>query len=76
VTWHVEPTAENFLIYILQSLGPVLPKNVQLTRLKLYETKDSYAEWVRPTGQKSNGTVIKIIPEEERKEDFTSITGN
>lgn len=47
VTWEVEPTAENLLIYIQKTLSYHLPENIQLTRLKLYETKDSYAEWLK-----------------------------
>ncbi|MCW3092323.1 MAG: 6-carboxytetrahydropterin synthase [Ferruginibacter sp.] len=46
VTWKVEPTAENLLIYIVQILYKELPKEVKLVKLKLYETKDSYAQWV------------------------------
>lgn len=42
----VEPTAENMLIFIKQTLSEKLPPEVKLTHLKLYETKDSYAEWV------------------------------
>lgn len=47
VTWKMEPTAENLLIYIQKTLSANLPANIQLTRLKLYETKDSFAEWVK-----------------------------
>jgi len=45
VTWEMEPTAENLLINIAKKLGEDLPTNVQLVKLKLFETKDSYAEW-------------------------------
>jgi 6-pyruvoyltetrahydropterin/6-carboxytetrahydropterin synthase len=41
----MEPTAENILLYICNELGKELPENVELHRLKLYETNDSYAEW-------------------------------
>jgi len=44
-TWKVEPTAENLLIYIAQELSKNLPAETSLCRLKLFETKDSYAEW-------------------------------
>ncbi|MEK7199115.1 MAG: 6-carboxytetrahydropterin synthase [Bacteroidota bacterium] len=47
VTWEVEPTAENLLMYIQKTLSYHLPENIQLTHLKLYETKDSYAEWLK-----------------------------
>lgn len=45
VTWQAEPTVENLLIYIKQTLGNRLPEGVRLVHLKLYETKNSYAEW-------------------------------
>ena len=45
VAWEAEPTAENMLIYIRLSLEKNLPKDIKLAGLKLYETKDSFAEW-------------------------------
>lgn len=45
IQWEVEPTAENILLYIKKILINSLPAHVQLAYLKLYETKDSYAEW-------------------------------
>ena len=45
VIWEAEPTAENMLIYIRGRLAEELPKNIRLAGLKLYETKDSFAEW-------------------------------
>ena len=45
VTWEAEPTAENILLYIKQVLNEKLPDELKLVQLKLYETKDSYAEW-------------------------------
>ena len=44
--WDAEPTAENLLIYIHRTLEKHLPGNTKLTRLTIYETRDSYAEWV------------------------------
>ena len=41
----IEPTAENLLLYIKKILTSSLPTCVELSCLKLYETKDSYAEW-------------------------------
>ena len=41
-----EPSAENLLIYISDLLKKLLPRDVRLQKLKLYETSDSYAEWV------------------------------
>jgi len=40
-----EPTAENLLIFIKRSLKASFPQGILLASLKLYETKDSYAEW-------------------------------
>jgi 6-pyruvoyltetrahydropterin/6-carboxytetrahydropterin synthase len=45
VAWEAEPTAENLLIYTARILVKELPEAIQLIRLKLYETKDSFAEW-------------------------------
>lgn len=46
VVWEAEPTAENLLIYIRRLLENSLPEGVKLAKLKIYETKDSYAEWL------------------------------
>jgi len=46
LVWKNEPTAENILYYIKDKLGNVLPVHIRLIQLKLYETKDSYAEWI------------------------------
>ena len=46
VRWTMEPTAENLLLYIKNILMKRLPEGINLTRLKLYETKNSYAEWI------------------------------
>lgn len=46
VIWEAEPSAENILLYIHEILTQQLPINVKLVKLKIYETKDSYAEWV------------------------------
>jgi len=45
VKWEIEPTAENLLIYMAQMLEEQFPSNIKLVNLKLFETKDSYAEW-------------------------------
>lgn len=45
--WDVEPSAENILLFIRNTLKVRLPDNIQLSRLKLYETANSYAEWVQ-----------------------------
>ena len=46
IKWEVEPTVENLLIYIVKILSEKLAGNLKLIKLKLHETKDSYAEWV------------------------------
>ena len=45
VTWEEESTAENLLVFISQKLFNIFPAEIKLVKLKLYETKDSYAEW-------------------------------
>lgn len=40
-----QPTCENLLIYIADTIKPKLPPNLQLHSLKLRETGSSYAEW-------------------------------
>ncbi len=40
-----EPTAEFMLLEILKRIGKQFPKNINLKRLKLYETATCYAEW-------------------------------
>ncbi|HNA91020.1 MAG TPA: 6-carboxytetrahydropterin synthase [Chitinophagaceae bacterium] len=46
VIWEAEPTAENILIFIRLVLEKHFSASIQLARLKLFETKDSYAEWL------------------------------
>lgn len=41
----VEPTAENLLIFIRDTLQQALPPSIRLKKLKLYETPDSFACW-------------------------------
>ncbi len=40
-----QPTSENMLLDFAERLKKVLPKNVSLHSLKLYETANSFAEW-------------------------------
>ncbi len=42
---HVEPTAENMLMLIRDQIVSKLPNPVSLVSLKLWETRDSYAEY-------------------------------
>jgi 6-pyruvoyltetrahydropterin/6-carboxytetrahydropterin synthase len=46
VVFEVEPTAENMLIFARDQIRKALPEQVQLQSLKLWETRDSYAEWL------------------------------
>jgi len=52
VTWEAEPTAENLLLFMMQILCEKLPDELKLVQLKLYETKDSYAEWTNDNMQR------------------------
>lgn len=45
ISFDYEPTAENLLIFIRNEIIKSLPVHVQLTSLRLWETRDSYAEW-------------------------------
>lgn len=40
-----EPTAENLLIFIRDEIRKFLPADIKLISLRLWETRDSYAEW-------------------------------
>lgn len=46
IIWEIEPSAENILVFIQKELSQALPANIQLTALKLYETRDSFAKWI------------------------------
>lgn len=46
VSWQVEPTAENLLIFIAKTLEEKLPAGIRPALLRLYETGNSYAEWI------------------------------
>lgn len=45
VVFDNEPTAENLLIFLRNQIRSKLPTSFQLRSLKLWETRDSYAEW-------------------------------
>jgi 6-pyruvoyltetrahydropterin/6-carboxytetrahydropterin synthase len=45
--WAYEPSAENILLFTRSRLQDNLPPGVDLLRLKLFETADSYAEWIK-----------------------------
>lgn len=44
--FETEPTAENLLLFISKELTASLPEQVSLHSLKLFETGNSYAEWI------------------------------
>jgi len=44
-----EPTAENLILFISKELIASLPPEVALHSLKLFETGNSYAEWINDT---------------------------
>jgi 6-pyruvoyltetrahydropterin/6-carboxytetrahydropterin synthase len=46
IVWEVEPSAENILLYMQEVLNSKLPSEIRLLQIKLYETKDSFAEWI------------------------------
>jgi 6-pyruvoyltetrahydropterin/6-carboxytetrahydropterin synthase len=45
IVWETEPTLENLLIYMQRCISKKLDEGTHLVALKLFETKDSYAEW-------------------------------
>lgn len=45
ISFEYEPTAENLLIFIRNEITKSLPGHIQLTALRLWETRDSYVEW-------------------------------
>lgn len=57
VSWPVEPTAENILLFIKKILTETLSTQIKLSQLKLYETKDSYAEWINDDTFKYNDSL-------------------
>jgi 6-pyruvoyltetrahydropterin/6-carboxytetrahydropterin synthase len=45
IQFEYEPTAENLLIFVRNEITKSLPAHVKLIALRLWETRDSYAEW-------------------------------
>jgi 6-pyruvoyltetrahydropterin/6-carboxytetrahydropterin synthase len=43
--WKMEPSVENILLYIKREIENKFPNQIELVKLKLYETSDSYAEF-------------------------------
>ncbi len=46
-----QPTAENMVIYFAELLNRELPNTVKLESIVLYETANSYAEWLAADNQ-------------------------
>lgn len=46
LTWEVEPTAENLLLYMAGILEEKLDNGIVPVYMRLYETPNSYAEWM------------------------------
>lgn len=51
LTLEAEPTAENLLIFMQKNIRQELPAGIQLQRIKLFETKDSFAVWTNTNEQ-------------------------
>ncbi len=45
IIWNFEPSAENILLFIRNTLVAMIPPNVQLQKILLYETRSSFVEW-------------------------------
>ena len=45
IIWDFEPSAENILLFIKNTLVNEFPKEIKLKKLLLYETKSSFVEW-------------------------------
>ena len=46
VVFDAEPTAENLLLFLSKQISFVLPESVRLHSLRIWETRDSCAEWL------------------------------
>lgn len=51
VTLPFQPTCENLLLYIVETIQHELPQDVRLFSVKLYETPSSFAEWTQSDNQ-------------------------
>lgn len=45
IIWDFEPSAENILLFIKNTLFNEFPEEIKLRKLLLYETKSSFVEW-------------------------------
>ncbi|MDK7373990.1 6-carboxytetrahydropterin synthase [Weeksella virosa] len=46
-----QPSCENMILWIVDQLKPLLPSHTELVALKLYETENSYCEWLASDNQ-------------------------
>lgn len=53
VSWN--PTAENMASYVAQCVNNLLPKHIFVTRVRVWETATSHADWHIGTGYCHNG---------------------
>lgn len=51
-------TAENIAAFIAETLGPQLPSEVTLARIRLEETPLHFVEWQAPTEKKERATMV------------------
>lgn len=49
IQWDFEPSAENILLFIRNTLFSEFPKEIKLRKLLLFETKSSFVEWNEST---------------------------
>jgi len=47
-----QPTCENLVLYIAEKIRVMLPREISLQSVKLYETATSYAEWFAEDNKK------------------------
>lgn len=41
-----QPSCENMILWIVDTIKPLLPSHIELVTLKLHETENSYCEWL------------------------------
>ena len=46
-----QPTCENLVLYIVDTIQPLLTPGIELYSVRLYETASSFAEWYMPDNQ-------------------------
>ncbi len=46
-----QPTSENLVVYIAEKMKTMLPENLEIFSVRLYETSSSFAEWYASDNQ-------------------------